>query len=40
MITRESFVGKGPYYVFSNAAVDSFQTRADTPEKALAELWK
>ncbi len=38
VITRESFAGKGPFYVFSNAAVDSFQTRADTPEKALAEL--
>ncbi len=38
VITRESFSGKGPYYVFANAAVDSFQTRAETPEKALAEL--
>jgi cation diffusion facilitator family transporter len=38
VITRESFAGKGPFYVFSNAAVDSFQTRADTLEKALAEL--
>lgn len=38
VITRESFAGKGPFYVFSNAAVDSFQTQADTPEKALAEL--
>lgn len=38
VITKESFAGKGPFYVFSNAAVDSFQTRADAPEKALAEL--
>jgi len=38
VITRESFAGKGPFYVFSNAAVDSFQTQADTPEKALVEL--
>ena len=38
VITKESFAGKGPYYVFSNAAVDRFQTRADTAEKALAEL--
>jgi cation diffusion facilitator family transporter len=38
VITRESFAGKGPFYVFSNAAVDSFQTQADTPQAALVEL--
>lgn len=38
VVTREGFAGKGPFYVFSNAAVDTFHTRADTPEKALTEL--
>ncbi len=38
VITRESFAGKGPFYVFSNAAVDSHETRAETPQEALAEL--
>jgi len=38
VITKESFAGKGPFYVFSNAAVDCFQTHAETPEKAMAEL--
>lgn len=35
VITREGFAGKGPFYVFSNAAVDMFQTQEDTLEKAL-----
>ena len=38
VITKESFSGKGPFYVFSNAAVDTFQTRADTPQAAMADL--
>lgn len=38
VVTKESFAGKGPFYVFSNAAVENFQTREDTPEKALAQL--
>ena len=38
VVTKESFTGKGPYYVFSSAAVEYFQTREDTPEKALAQL--
>jgi Co/Zn/Cd efflux system component len=29
---------KGPFYVFSNAAVDTFQTRAETPQAAMADL--
>jgi cation diffusion facilitator family transporter len=38
VITREGFAGKGPFYVFSNAAVDTLQTEQDTPEKALKKL--
>ncbi|MGD8960695.1 MAG: NifB/NifX family molybdenum-iron cluster-binding protein, partial [Desulfobacteraceae bacterium] len=38
VITKESFAGKGPFYVFSNAAVDTFQTRAETPQAAMADL--
>ena len=35
VITKESFKGKGPYYVFSNAAVDNLITDQGTVEKAL-----
>ena len=35
IITRESFQGKGPFYVFSNAAVENLQTTEETVEKAL-----
>ena len=35
VITKESFKGKGPYYVFSNAAVDNLITDQGTMEKAL-----
>lgn len=35
VITKESFEGKGPYYVFSNAAVDNLITDQGTVEKAL-----
>jgi len=38
VVTKECFTGRGPYYVFSNAAVENFQTQADTLEKALAHL--
>jgi cation diffusion facilitator family transporter len=38
VITKESFEGKGPYYVFSNAAVDNLITQEETVEKALERL--
>jgi len=38
VITKESFEGKGPYYVFSNAAVDNLITDQGTVEKALENL--
>jgi cation diffusion facilitator family transporter len=38
VITKESFEGKGPYYVFSNAAVDNLITREETVENALKSL--
>ena len=38
VITREQFAGKGPFYVFSNAAVDTYKTREDTVENALAQM--
>jgi len=38
IITRESFEGKGPYYVFSNAAVDNLLTEEETVEKALESI--
>ncbi len=38
IITRESFEGKGPYYVFSSAAVDNLLTEEETVEKAMERL--
>jgi len=38
IITKESFEGKGPYYVFSNAAVDNLLTEEETVGKALESL--
>lgn len=38
VITREHFAGKGPFYVFSNAAVDTHKTQEDTVEGALAQM--
>ena len=38
IITKESFEGKGPYYVFSNAAVDNLLTEEETVEKALESI--
>ncbi|MEA1947376.1 MAG: cation diffusion facilitator family transporter [Thermodesulfobacteriota bacterium] len=38
VITKESFEGKGPYYVFSNAAVDNLLTEEETVEKALESI--
>jgi len=38
IITKESFEGKGPYYVFSNAAVDNLLTEEETVDKALESL--
>jgi cation diffusion facilitator family transporter len=38
IITKESFEGKGPYYVFSNAAVDNLLTEEETVDKALENI--
>ena len=38
IVTRESFEGKGPFYVFSNAAVDNLQTESKSIEEALDEI--
>jgi len=38
IITQESFEGKGPYYVFSNAAVDNLLTKEETVDKALESI--
>ncbi|MBC2743251.1 MAG: cation diffusion facilitator family transporter [Desulfosarcina sp.] len=38
VVTKKSFAGKGPFYVFSSAAVESLQTQEDTAEKALEHL--
>ncbi len=38
IITKESFVGKGPFYVFSNAAVEHVQTLEGTVKTALEKL--
>jgi cation diffusion facilitator family transporter len=38
VITKESFEGKGPFYVFSNAAVDNLQTESKSIEEALDEI--
>lgn len=37
IVTRESFDGKGPFYVFSNAAVENLQSDRETIEEALAD---
>jgi len=38
VITKESFEGKGPFYVFSNAAVENLLTDSETIEKVLENL--
>ncbi|MGD2029644.1 MAG: cation diffusion facilitator family transporter [Desulfobacterales bacterium] len=38
IITQESFEGKGPYYVFSSAAVDNLLTKEETVDKALESI--
>ncbi len=38
IITKEGFEGKGPFYVFSNAGVDTLVTQRQTVAEALAEL--
>jgi predicted Fe-Mo cluster-binding NifX family protein len=38
VITKESFEGKGPFYVFSNAAVENLQTESRSTDEALDEL--
>jgi len=38
VITKESFEGKGPFYVFSNAAVENFQSEREKIEEALEDI--
>jgi cation diffusion facilitator family transporter len=38
IITKESFEGKGPFYVFSNAAVENLQTEREKIEEALEDI--
>ena len=38
VITKESFEGKGPFYVFSNAAVENLQTEREKIEEALEDI--
>ncbi len=38
IITKKSFEGKGPFYVFANAAVDNLLTEKETVKKALESL--
>ena len=38
VITKESFEGKGPFYVFANAAVENLQTERKKIEEALEDI--
>ena len=38
IVTRESFEGKGPFYVFSNAAVENLLTERESIDDASAEI--
>jgi cation diffusion facilitator family transporter len=38
VVTKESFAGKGPFYVFSSTGVENFQTQENTSEEALEHL--
>jgi len=38
IVTRESFDGKGPFYVFSNAAVENLQSERETIEETLTDI--
>ena len=38
VITKESFEGKGPFYVFSNAAVENLMTVKEKIEEALGDI--
>ncbi|MGD8948980.1 MAG: cation diffusion facilitator family transporter [Desulfobacterales bacterium] len=38
VITKESFEGKGPFYVFSNAAVENLQSGRENIEEALEDI--
>jgi cation diffusion facilitator family transporter len=38
VVTRETFEGRGPYYVFSDASVKMLQTTADTIADAMADI--
>jgi predicted Fe-Mo cluster-binding NifX family protein len=38
VLTRESFEGKGPFYVFSNSAVENLLTESESIDAALDEI--
>jgi predicted Fe-Mo cluster-binding NifX family protein len=38
VVTKESFEGKGPFYVFSNAAVENLQSERENIEEALKDI--
>ena len=38
VITKESFESKGPYYVFSHAAVENLQTESKLIDEVLDEI--
>ena len=38
VVTRETIEGRGPYYVFSDAAVKMLSTTAETVADAMAEI--
>jgi predicted Fe-Mo cluster-binding NifX family protein len=38
IVTRESFDGKGPFYVFANAAVENLLTQSESIDEALKEF--
>jgi predicted Fe-Mo cluster-binding NifX family protein len=38
IVTKESFDGKGPFYVFANAAVENLLTQSESLDEALDEI--
>lgn len=38
ILTKESFHGKGPFYVFTNAAVENLQSERKSIEEALGDI--
>jgi len=38
IVTKASFDGKGPFYIFSNAAVENLLSERETIEKALGDI--